>query len=341
MLKHPILRARRIEASVEGNRGASVNTDGPRRDRMDPHLKGGAGAALLRALAGGEHSVTELVDATRLSQPNVSNHLARLRERGLVTSRRVGRQMLYRLVNPTVGRLVVSYGVPAEPEVRVQDVAGEFQAALLTLREEDAAAVVERGLAAGLRWTDLYLDVFTPALEEVGGRWERGKLGVDAEHIITGIVLRLMHRLSLSLPVAPGPDAFKAVIGCVPGELHSLGGRMLADLLLAQGWRVWYLNGNLPAAHLLEAVERERPDAVVLCITLERNEPGLHRLVRRLLRWRGAEPLPLIVAGGQFFDRSQPPAGLDLCGNDVRRVAAELNERVAGSRPDSHEPAGT
>lgn len=43
-----------------------------------------------------ERSVTELVDATGLTQPAVSKQLATLREGGLVTVRRDGRYRLYR-----------------------------------------------------------------------------------------------------------------------------------------------------------------------------------------------------------------------------------------------------
>jgi DNA-binding transcriptional ArsR family regulator len=52
---------------------------------------------LLDALAGGERSVSELVERLGLAQPQVSKHLAVLREVGLVQVREAGRQRLYRL----------------------------------------------------------------------------------------------------------------------------------------------------------------------------------------------------------------------------------------------------
>lgn len=54
---------------------------------------------LLDLLAGGERPVTDLVTATGLTQPQVSKHLAVLREVGLVSVREDGRRRLYRL-NP-------------------------------------------------------------------------------------------------------------------------------------------------------------------------------------------------------------------------------------------------
>ena len=51
---------------------------------------------ILAFLADEERSVSEIVEAMELNQPSVSKHLQVLREVGLVTSRRDGRNIMYR-----------------------------------------------------------------------------------------------------------------------------------------------------------------------------------------------------------------------------------------------------
>lgn len=51
--------------------------------------------AILEALRDGERTVSDLVAATGLSQPNTSAHLACLRDCGLVASRQDGRYVYY------------------------------------------------------------------------------------------------------------------------------------------------------------------------------------------------------------------------------------------------------
>ena len=51
---------------------------------------------ILAFLADEERSVSEIVDAMELNQPSVSKHLQVLREVGLVTARRDGRNIMYR-----------------------------------------------------------------------------------------------------------------------------------------------------------------------------------------------------------------------------------------------------
>ncbi|WP_354701167.1 metalloregulator ArsR/SmtB family transcription factor [Paraconexibacter sp. AEG42_29] len=57
---------------------------------------------ILDALAGGEQSVTELVAALGLPQPQVSKHLRVLRDVGVVDVRDEGRRRLYRINGPAL-----------------------------------------------------------------------------------------------------------------------------------------------------------------------------------------------------------------------------------------------
>jgi DNA-binding transcriptional ArsR family regulator len=51
---------------------------------------------ILNCLASAERPVNEIVAALRMEQPSVSKHLKVLKEVGLVTARRDGKQMFYR-----------------------------------------------------------------------------------------------------------------------------------------------------------------------------------------------------------------------------------------------------
>ena len=52
--------------------------------------------AILEFIAGDERSVGEIVDALELAQPSVSKHLRVLKDVGLVSARRNGKQLLFR-----------------------------------------------------------------------------------------------------------------------------------------------------------------------------------------------------------------------------------------------------
>ena len=62
--------------------------------------------SILEALRQGPRNVGELVEATGLSQPNVSNHLACLLDCGLVAREQRGRFVFYGLSDPRVAALL-------------------------------------------------------------------------------------------------------------------------------------------------------------------------------------------------------------------------------------------
>ena len=63
--------------------------------------------SILDVLSNGPATVSEIVESTGLSQPNVSNHLSCLRDCGLVSSEQQGRFVYYELSDKRVGRLLM------------------------------------------------------------------------------------------------------------------------------------------------------------------------------------------------------------------------------------------
>jgi DNA-binding transcriptional ArsR family regulator len=61
---------------------------------------------LCRLAVAGEVSVGELADAVDLSQSALSQHLAKMREDGLVTTRREAQTVFYRIADPNAARLL-------------------------------------------------------------------------------------------------------------------------------------------------------------------------------------------------------------------------------------------
>jgi DNA-binding transcriptional ArsR family regulator len=88
---------------------ATSGTDAATRDRAAAIARAFADPkrlCVLERLAGGELSVSELSREVGCQVPNMSQHLAVLRQSGLVHSRREGTTVLYRLAD---GRVLETY----------------------------------------------------------------------------------------------------------------------------------------------------------------------------------------------------------------------------------------
>ena len=80
----------------------SSETDRQRAAAVGRALADPKRLCVLETLAGGERSVSELSRDAGCQVPNMSQHLAVLRSAGLVTTRRAGSTILYRLADPRV-----------------------------------------------------------------------------------------------------------------------------------------------------------------------------------------------------------------------------------------------
>ena len=75
---------------------------------------------LVQALHSGEKNVTDLVETTGLSQPNVSRHLSVLVTAGLIGRRKDGLNVLYRVVDESLANIctIVCKSVSSQPRIR-------------------------------------------------------------------------------------------------------------------------------------------------------------------------------------------------------------------------------
>jgi len=84
----------------------SLSEDMPAKaDQVAGFLKGLANAdrlLVLCALVDGERSVTDLIARTDIAQTSMSQHLAKLRDEGIVAYRREHRTLFYAIADPAV-----------------------------------------------------------------------------------------------------------------------------------------------------------------------------------------------------------------------------------------------
>jgi methanogenic corrinoid protein MtbC1 len=175
--------------------------------------------------------------------------------------------------------------------------AESFLHALLDADRRVAADVTHAAIA-GLPDAITVLDgVITPAMHEIGRLWEIGDITIADEHLATAIANQALPLLFANLaPSRTNPTpAPRVLLACAYPENHSLGLRMIADVLDANGFDVRYAGANVPVEDLPRALARHRPDLVALGATLELSRPGLEQAVESV---RAVAPeLPILIGG--------------------------------------------
>lgn len=170
--------------------------------------------------------------------------------------------------------------------------AGEFhQATTLVLQADDL----------GVPPRDIFGEILTPALTEIGDRWLAGELGVGQEHEVSELCRDLISEITMRHMQQP-QRSLSVLAACVEGELHDLGLRMVCGLLRQAGVTVHFLGVNLPTSFLAESVAMRQPGAVLLSATLRERRPALSRAIDAV---RSAGSAAIFVGGQAFADSSE------------------------------------
>lgn len=166
--------------------------------------------------------------------------------------------------------------------------AGDCRAALRLVEDE--------ALGNGMTIPEVQLRVVQPAQEEIGRLWEANKISVAQEHLATSISQVVLSHLYPRLPREPSNGKL-AIVACVEGEMHDMGGRIGADFLEMAGFDVRFLGANVPTKDLLAMVNSTNADLVGLSATMSFHVPAVISAIEALRSVKG-EDFPILVGGG-------------------------------------------
>lgn len=294
---------------------------------------------LLAEIQASPKNVTQLVQATGLKQPNVSNHLRRLREQGLVQVRRVGREKYYSLADPAVEEALRNLLVPpptSDPaEIRIdRDFVQRFSDAVVQGDEANATLIVDRLMRSGVPVLEIYERVFAASLHQIGDWWHAQRIDVGQEHIASALIERLMGRIMLYARTQPS-NGLRCLVGCCAGSEHSMGARMVSDVMRLLGWKSVFLGANVPRDSFVRAVEHHHPHLVMVSASLREQELELKALLADLVKKRSERAFALVV-GGQGAE-GNPDYWLAQGAEYVPSNLTELREYIAQRFPAPQE----
>ncbi len=202
-----------------------------------------------------------------------------------------------------------------------ETVYAHYVAALRDGDRRRALKIAQSALNEGTDIRDLYMEVFQPAMHEIGRLWEVNEITVAQEHLATAITQSVMAQLYAY--VFARPSIGKTLVAtCIGGELHELGIRMIADFFEIEGWDVYYLGANMPQVDVVNMVNEQHADLLAISVTLNNHVPHARNLIQSVRASTIGSSIKVMV-GGQPINRSP-----DIC-NVIGADMTALNARDA------------
>ena len=221
-----------------------------------------------------------------------------------------------------------------DPAQHLSPLADDYVRTLLGGYRQAASRLVFEAVDRGEPVRQLYLQVFQPALREVGRLWQMRKISVAQEHFCSAATQVVMSQLLPRAEVAARCER-SVVVACVTGDLHDVGARMVADFFEMAGWDVYFCGANTPHAAVVQAVLESSADVLALSATI-----GYHlHAVQDLIEIVRADPrcarLRIMVGGHPF---NVDPAlwrtlGADGCAEDAHAAVTLAGKWLSGTAP--------
>ncbi len=212
------------------------------------------------------------------------------------------------------------------PEQRLSGLAREYLHTLLGGYRAAAARLVLDAADRGEPVRDLYLQVFQPALREVGRLWQLDKINVAQEHFCSAATQVAMAQL---LPHALPAErhGHGVMVACVQGDLHDLGARMVADFFEMAGWDAWFCGASTPHADLVQTLAGRTTDVLAISVTLGKYLHEVQELIGLVRAHPRCARLRILVGGHPF---TVDPSLWQKLGADGTAGDAEAGVALAG-----------
>lgn len=210
-----------------------------------------------------------------------------------------------------------------DPAQRLSPLAREYVRTLLGGYRQAAGRLVFDAAERGESVQQLYMQVFQPALREIGRLWQMKSISIAQEHFCSAATQIVMSQLLPRMPAAVR-CGHGVVVACVSGDLHEVGARMVGDFFEMAGWDTYFCGANTPHAAIVQSVVERAADVLAVSATM-----GYHvHAVQDLIEVVRADPrcarLRVLVGGHPF---NVDPALWRTVGADG--TAADADEAVA------------
>lgn len=140
--------------------------------------------------------------------------------------------------------------------------------------------------------SDFFDKILKPVMYRIGEEWADGTISIATEHVASNIAQTLV---KIIMEQVTGSGKKKKILICVPlGEEHHLGCDVLETYLSIKGFKVYNMGVSMPTESILNFIDNNKPDIVLISITLEDNLSAGQRLTRKI---KDHSNIPILIGG--------------------------------------------
>jgi excisionase family DNA binding protein len=146
----------------------------------------------------------------------------------------------------------------------------------------------------------IYDKIIKQTMKIIGESWKISEIGIEDEHYFTGIIESAIQRMQAFVNKKPA-NGFRALCGCLRNEHHNIAVRCMANQLISDGWKAFYIGSSLPVESFLSAINTYKPNLV--CISSSHITDDFAASCE-LIHFSTSNTGAKLMLGGQAFEGS-------------------------------------
>lgn len=159
---------------------------------------------------------------------------------------------------------------------------------------------------------DFFDKILKPVMSQIGDEWANNKISIATEHVASNVAQTLV-KIIMDRGTISGNK--KKIFLCVPvGEEHHLGCDVIETFLTSKGYRVFNMGTSIPTESVLHFIEHDKPDLVMVSITLEDNLKAGQRLIKKI---KDNFKVPIVVGGYALEQEKIPKFDAEVFANST------------------------
>lgn len=183
--------------------------------------------------------------------------------------------------------------------------------AVVTGDHVTSKAITAEALAAGTEPLALVNDYMIPAMDDVGGKFERNEFFVP-ELLLSARAMKAAMELIRPLLAARGTEPIgRVVMGTVKGDLHDIGKNLVCAMLEGGGFEVFDLGVNVTPEKFIAKVRETKAQLVGMSALLTTTMPAMKVTIEAFAKEGMREQVKFMVGGAPVTQRFADHIGAD------------------------------
>jgi 5-methyltetrahydrofolate--homocysteine methyltransferase len=183
--------------------------------------------------------------------------------------------------------------------------------AVLNGDAQAARAVTEAALAEGIDAMTLVTDYMSPAMAEVGKRFECNTFFVPELLLAARAMKMALELIRPILTARKTQSAGRVAIGTVKGDLHDIGKNLVAAMLEGGGFEVIDLGVNVPPDKFIDAIKQKNVNIVALSALLTTTMPSMKLTIEAIKIAGLRDQVKILIGGAPITQKYADDIGAD------------------------------